>query len=260
MSKDSMTTTEARFNVYIKTQSTYYSLLDIPKDDLEMIVAAFHAGDEDVLIDGVKYFLRNVFEIRVFTYDRSETLPGPALMERCVQQGLAKTEYLGRRQYLPPEVLKQVGQDVTKTYIAGKQGSGAAKAPPDGHYVDPIRITEIEKLASGQFDFAKLLQLLKELNVAHANGLLLSIPMLVRAIIDHVPPVFDKASFTEVCGAHGSKSFQDSMNNLNKSSRKIADSYLHTQIRNRENLPTPVQVNFRTDLDVLLQEVVRVVG
>jgi hypothetical protein len=124
---------------------------------------------------------------------------------------------------------------------------------------DPFFRQVYGERASGQFDFVKLVQFLKELNVAHSTQSLLSIPMLVRAIIDHVPPIFDKSNFADVCGSHGSRSFKDSMNNLDKSSRKIADSYLHTPIRIRENLPTPVQVNFRHDLDVLLQEIVRIV-
>ena len=48
------------------------------------------------------------------------------------------------------------------------------------------------------------------------------------------------------------------MNILEKSSRKIADSYLHTQIRkNESSLPTETQINFKNDLDVLLQEIER---
>ena len=50
------------------------------------------------------------------------------------------------------------------------------------------------------------------------------------------------------------------MNILDKSSRKIADSFLHTQIRKHESaLPTFTQINFKHDLDVLLQEIVRVI-
>jgi hypothetical protein len=80
---------------------------------------------------------------------------------------------------------------------------------------------------------------------------------LVRSVIDHIPPLFGKTNFAEVCGSHGTRSFKDSMNKL-ESCRKIADSYLHTQIRNRESLLTRTQIDFRADLDVLLQEIVRV--
>jgi hypothetical protein len=86
----------------------------------------------------------------------------------------------------------------------------------------------------------------------------LSTAMLIRAIIDHVPPIFEKNSFTEVVNNYGGKSFKDSMKNLENSSRKIADAYLHTQIRNKEVLPNSNQVDFSNDLDVLLAEIFRI--
>ncbi len=48
------------------------------------------------------------------------------------------------------------------------------------------------------------------------------------------------------------------MTNLENSSRKIADSYLHTRIRNKESLPNRTQVNFSNDMDVLLSEIIRI--
>jgi len=47
---------------------------------------------------------------------------------------------------------------------------------------------------------------------------------------------------------------------LDASLRNIADTHLHLPIRSRDKLPTITQVNFRQDLDVLLQEVVRQVA
>ena len=48
------------------------------------------------------------------------------------------------------------------------------------------------------------------------------------------------------------------MNRLENAARKIADQHLHTPIRNREALPSRVQVNFSNEIDVLLAEIVRV--
>jgi len=47
------------------------------------------------------------------------------------------------------------------------------------------------------------------------------------------------------------------MRHLDKSLRKIADSYLHGHIRERESLPNKTQVNFSQDIDVLLAEICR---
>jgi hypothetical protein len=38
----------------------------------------------------------------------------------------------------------------------------------------------------------------------------------------------------------------------------MIDSYIHAQIRSKEVLPSKTQVDFRQDLDVLLQEIVRI--
>lgn len=84
--------------------------------------------------------------------------------------------------------------------------------------------------------------------------------MLVRAITDHVPPVFGMSSFAQVAANYGgSQSFKKSMQHLQGSLRNIADGILHEQIRNRGALPSPQQVEFRQDLDRLLGEILRIV-
>ena len=126
-------------------------------------------------------------------------------------------------------------------------------------YVDKKRITELMDIQSNSFDLSKLVQLCIELNEAFSNKCYLSCALLTRAVIDHIPPVFSHKTFGEVCSNYkGSKSFKESITNLEKSLRKIADNHLHTQIRKKEILPTKTQVNFSNDLDVLLGEVVRI--
>jgi len=124
-------------------------------------------------------------------------------------------------------------------------------------YVDFERIEELKRLPRKDYDLTRLVRLCEELNAAHLSRSLLAIPMLVRAVLDHIPPVFEQPNFKSVTSQHGPQSFKDHMSHLDNSLRKIADTYLHTQIRAREALPSPTQVDFRSDLDVLLQEVVR---
>ncbi len=86
----------------------------------------------------------------------------------------------------------------------------------------------------------------------------MSIAMIMRAIIDHIPPIFSVASFAEVANNYsGSKTFKISMKLLQRSLRSVADSHLHIQIRNKETLPTFTQVNFKAELDSLLSEIIR---
>ena len=126
------------------------------------------------------------------------------------------------------------------------------------NFVNPTRIKELKGLKNTDFDTSKLVRFCEELNTVFACKCYLSTAMIVRAIIDHVPPIFKKNTFIEVVNNHGSKSFKDSIKNLNNSSRKISDSHLHTQIRKMEVLPNSNQVDFSNDLDVLLAEIYRV--
>lgn len=136
----------------------------------------------------------------------------------------------------------------------------APEQVPVKHFVEPSRIDEIESLPKGAHDTTKLVQLLIELNRAYATNSYYSCLLLVRTIVDHVPPIFGQASFSEVANnyAGGGRSFRESMQHLQNSCRKLADGSLHTQIRANESVPTAQQVEYRADVDALLGEIIRV--
>jgi len=125
-------------------------------------------------------------------------------------------------------------------------------------YVDPVRILQLQSLRSTQWDFQRLIRLLQELNVAHANESHMTTAMLVRAVVDHVPPILGTKNFAEVASNYSApRSFTEQMKLLDNSLRKIADMHLHQTIRKNEVLPLATQVDFRGALDVLLSEIVR---
>jgi hypothetical protein len=124
--------------------------------------------------------------------------------------------------------------------------------------VDLDRLEELQAVSHSPFDLTKLIKLCEELNTCFAEECFLSVAMLTRAILDHVPPIFGAQNYSQVANNYkGSRSFKESMLHLNNSSRKIADSYLHVQVRDKETLPNRTQVDFSNDLDVLLAEIVR---
>ena len=126
-------------------------------------------------------------------------------------------------------------------------------------YIHPERLKELSQVTSDKFDLCKLVKLCEELNCSYRTNSILSIIMLTRALIDHVPPIFGGKTFNEVVNNYaGTKSFRESMERLNSSSRKIADQHLHTPIRKSESIPTMNQVDFSNDVDVLLAEVYRI--
>jgi hypothetical protein len=80
-------------------------------------------------------------------------------------------------------------------------------------------------------------------------------------LLDHIPPIFGFSAFKEVAANYESgKSLKASLKNLENSSRNISDSLLHQKIRRKETLPNLNQVNFAPDIDVVLAEIIRIVG
>jgi hypothetical protein len=124
-------------------------------------------------------------------------------------------------------------------------------------FVNSDRIEELRSISNPNFDFSKLIAYCEEVNVCYQNECYLAVAMLIRAIIDHIPPIFKAIDFQNVYGKNGTRSFKEHMIHLDKSLRKIADSYLHSHIRNKESLPNQTQVNFSPDIDVLLAEICR---
>lgn len=124
-------------------------------------------------------------------------------------------------------------------------------------FVYSERIQELEQIKSSDFDLSKLIKLCYELNSNYSNRNYLSVAMVGRSILDHIPPILGFNSFNEVANNYGSQSFKKNMEHLNKSMRSIADLYLHQKIRRKENLPNKIQVDFRRELDLLLSEIIR---
>jgi len=128
-----------------------------------------------------------------------------------------------------------------------------------GNYVSLSRIEEMKILKVPNFDLTKLVKLCEELNFADLNECYFSIGMLVRSIIDHIPPLFEKKTFSELVNNYkGDKSFKGLMQHLDKSQRSIADRYLHSQISKKEVSPNFHQIDFKAALDVLLSEIIKI--
>ncbi len=132
------------------------------------------------------------------------------------------------------------------------------------NYISLERIAELKQISLITFDLQKLIKLCEEINSSFMNGNYLAVIALTRAVIDHIPPIFGVSNFQEVVNNYKSirpnkqTSFQALMDHLDKSAKKIADYYLHVQIRKTELLPTANQIDFKNNLDMLLAEIVRI--
>lgn len=129
-------------------------------------------------------------------------------------------------------------------------------------FIDYSRLKELEQISNSKYDLTKLIQLSKEIEWSFVNGNYYATALLQRAFIDHIPPLFNCKNFGEVVNNYksegNSKSFKKSMEHLDNSLRAIGDSSIHSQIRQKEVLPSEKQVDFSNDFDVLLAEIVRI--
>lgn len=129
----------------------------------------------------------------------------------------------------------------------------------NGLFVDSQRIKELKAITSDKYDLARLVRMCEEINDNFLRKNYISVIVLVRTILNHVAPIFDFKSFSEVANNYKCESsLKDIFQHLENSSRKIADGYLHIPARKKEILPTRTQVNSSQDLDSLLGEVVRI--
>lgn len=131
--------------------------------------------------------------------------------------------------------------------------------PTSDLYIAQSRIDELKTIRNNKFDFTRLVKLCEELNIAFQNGCVLTIPMLIRTIINHVPPIFSCKDFSGVANNYSwPKSQKNGITRLNNSLKDNADFNLHIKIRDKEILPSLSSVDFRTDLDILISEIVRI--
>lgn len=157
----------------------------------------------------------------------------------------------------PPEV-----REAAWKWLAMKAKTNAQPPTPAREltFIADSRLAELRRLGAAQFDLRKLIRLCEEINIAYSQECYFATAMLTRGLLDHVPPLFQKNSFTEVTNNYGGggKSFKETMHHLENATRKVADAHLHAPIRKSETLPTAQQVHCAQQLDMLLAEIVRI--
>lgn len=158
---------------------------------------------------------------------------------------------------LPPPQQKVITLSWCEEKIGELKHITKPKIQSERKFINISRINEIKNLEVENFDLKKLVKLLEETNDNYSFENYLSVSMLGRSIIDHIPPLFNYNTFNEVANNYGNASFKKNMGHLNVSMRSIADNYLHMPIRKNETLPNENQIDFSRELDFLLAEIIR---
>lgn len=244
-----------KYNIYFKNITGSFNILCISSTQLEIVVNAYKKALPQITISGQNYFISDLIEIKIYEYDK--TMSVDDFRQYCFRNGMYKTKFT--LSYIPPYNLSIFGKDITGDIIGNTQyGESKIAKSNKADFVNDSRILELKQITSEKFDLIRLIRLCEEANDNYRSENYMSVAMIGRTIINHIPPIFNYANFNEVTNNYsGSPSFKKSMASLNNSLKNISDSLLHQVIRNKDSLPNNTQVNFSQDLDVLLCEIVR---
>lgn len=120
--------------------------------------------------------------------------------------------------------------------------------------IDPKLIGQLSAATSANRDVTFLVQMCREINSCFAHGNFVATTLLMRAVLNYVPPLFGQETFSQVV-AQTSRSLKDSFTHLENGLRKIADFHTHRRITTAEFCPSPAQVEpFKPQFELLLQE------
>lgn len=118
--------------------------------------------------------------------------------------------------------------------------------------IDPGLIERLSHAQSRGLDIAFLVQMCREINSCFAHGNLVATILLMRAVLNYVPPLFGQETFPQVVDNIG-RSLKDSFNHLESGLRKVADFHTHRRIGPTELYPSPGQVEpFKPQFELLL--------
>jgi hypothetical protein len=134
------------------------------------------------------------------------------------------------------------------------------------HFQSPIEFIStnyIENLntlnSTSNFDLTRLIYYCEQVNYNYSNSHYESVAFLSRAIIHHVPPIFDQKNFQSLCSQSENgkdSSFKKSCVNLQSSLKHIVDDLIHRPISNSETPLAEQEINFSQDLNRLIRGVI----
>lgn len=170
-----------------------------------------------------------------------------------------------------PKINQDIIKDTAMTHIIaietheyGNEHVDSVEPELNGYFnvfVDESIIQKLSEIESQDFDLTRLIELCKGLNLNYHNNNHLVVAMIIRSIMNHIPPIFNCKNFNGVANNYkGESSFKGNMQHLQTSFKHIGDSASHSQIKKTEILPTPQGVNFSQDIEVLLIEIITILS
>lgn len=141
-------------------------------------------------------------------------------------------------------------REVTKSpdYVHGVANNSA--------FLDQGLVSQLRSMNSATYDFTKLIRFCEEINNSYRRGNYLSCALLIRAVMNHIPPIFGKQNFDQVV-ASSNRSVKAVLSRLEDEARPIADLHTHMLIRTKQFIPTKHQVEpCKAGFEILIQEII----
>lgn len=136
----------------------------------------------------------------------------------------------------------------------------ASPAPEPEPYIAAAVVLQLESaLAASAWDSTKLLALVEELNNSYRGGMTYAAHALLRAILDHIPPLLGYKNFDGVANNHQWTQTDKRYIKRLAEFRVQADDVLHRQISKTADLLTIEDMPQRVAVNRLLQECISAV-
>lgn len=125
-----------------------------------------------------------------------------------------------------------------------------------GWIVSQSVIDDLRQARSDELDTGFLVKICEEINSSFAVGNNVAAVLLMRAVLNYVPPAFGHDTFAQVI-ANSGRSLKDSLDVLENGLRKIADFHTHRRMGKGDRYPSAAQVEpFKPQFELLLQQVI----
>jgi len=123
-------------------------------------------------------------------------------------------------------------------------------------FLNPEVLKELTTIKNKNFDTKKLVKFCEELNDSYSRANYLACALLIRAVMNHIPPIFNVEKFSQVV-ANSGKSIKAVLSHLESQARPIADLHTHFLIRAKEQIPTKHQIEpYKPSFEILIQEII----
>jgi len=176
----------------------------------------------------------------------------PDLSEQVTALDLNIENYISEAHLLKAN-LQPIIDQLNEVSLDPEYGASIAS---NSSFINLEVLGELKAIDNPQLDTKKLVKLCEELNDSYARANYISSALLIRAVLNHVPPVFEATNFNEIVSQSG-RSIKAILKRLNEEARPIADLHTHILMRNKESLPSKYQIEpYKASFEVLIQEVI----